>query len=38
MTIPAGPFKGKEGTITNANDKRVQLVLEELGCVITLIR
>jgi transcription antitermination factor NusG len=38
MTIPAGPFKGKEGTITNANDKRVQLVLEELGCVITLTR
>lgn len=36
MTIPAGPFKGKEGTVTNANDKRVQLVLEELGCVITL--
>ncbi len=38
MTIPAGPFKGKEGTITNANDKKVQLVLEELGCVITLTR
>ena len=38
MTIPAGPFKGKEGTITSANDKRVQLVLQELGCVITLTR
>jgi transcription antitermination factor NusG len=38
MTIPAGPFKGKEGTITRANDKRVQLVLQELGYVITLTR
>lgn len=38
MTIPAGPFIGKEGTVTAANSKQVQLVLHELGCVITLTR
>lgn len=38
MTIPAGPFKGKEGTVASANTKQVQLILHELGCIITLTR
>jgi len=38
MTIPAGPFKGKEGTVASANTKQVQFILHELGCIITLTR
>lgn len=36
LSIPIGPFKGREGTIEQVNKKSIRLVLKELGIVITL--
>jgi transcriptional antiterminator RfaH len=36
LTIPSGPFKGKEGVVTVAQGNKIQLILKELGCMITL--
>ena len=36
LTIPSGPFKGKEGVVTVAEGNKIQLILKELGCMITL--
>lgn len=36
INISSGPFKGKEGTIKQVGKNRMQLVLKELGMLITL--
>ncbi|MDD3723323.1 MAG: UpxY family transcription antiterminator [Lutibacter sp.] len=36
ISIPEGPFKGKEGIIKQVGKNRLQLVLKELGMLITL--
>ncbi len=36
INIPVGPFKGKEGTIKEVKKNKIQLVLKELGVLITL--
>jgi transcriptional antiterminator RfaH len=38
ISIPEGPFKGKEGTIKQVKKNKLQLVLKELGMLITLTR
>ncbi|WP_249684772.1 UpxY family transcription antiterminator [Flavobacterium sp. CYK-55] len=38
ISIPAGPFQGKEGMIRQLNKNSLQLVLSELGVLITLHR
>jgi transcriptional antiterminator RfaH len=38
INIPSGPFKGKEGTIKEVKKNKLQLVLKELGMLITLTR
>ena len=38
LNIAAGPFKGKEGVVKNINKNNLQLVLKELGVVVTLIK
>ena len=38
INIPEGPFKGKEGTIKQVSKNKLQLVLKELGMLITLTR
>lgn len=36
LPIPSGPFKGKEGIIKQINKNSLQLILTELGVLITL--
>lgn len=36
ISIPEGPFKGKEGMVTQLSKNKLQLVLSELGMLITL--
>jgi len=36
LQIPSGPFQGKEGIVKNIKKNKVQLVLKELGVLITL--
>ena len=36
LNIPIGPFKGKEGIVKHINKNSLQLVLKELGVLITL--
>lgn len=36
LPIPTGPFQGKEGIIKQINKNRLQLILKELGVLITL--
>jgi transcription antitermination factor NusG len=38
INIPEGPFKGKEATIKEVKKNKLQLVLKELGMLITLTR
>ena len=38
ISIPIGPFKGREGTIKEVKKNKIQLVLKELGMLITLTR
>jgi transcription antitermination factor NusG len=38
ITIPDGPFKGQIGKVQTINNNKVQIVLQRLGCVITLVR
>ena len=38
INIATGPFKGKEGTIKEVKKNKLQLVLKELGMLITLTR
>lgn len=38
LPIPSGPFQGKEGTIRQISKNSLQLVLTELGVLITLHR
>ena len=38
INIPEGPFKGKEGVIKEVKKNKIQLVLKELGMLITLTR
>jgi transcription antitermination factor NusG len=36
LPIPSGPFQGKEGIIKQINKHSLQLILKELGVLITL--
>ena len=36
LNIPSGPFQGKEGVVKHINKNSLQLVLKELGVLITL--
>lgn len=38
LPIPSGPFQGKEGVIKHINKNSLQLILSELGVLITLNR
>lgn len=38
ITIPNGPFKGQNGTVQTVNNNKVQIVLPQLGFVITLVK
>ena len=36
LNIPSGPFQGKEGVVKHINKNSLQLILKELGFLITL--
>ena len=36
LTIPTGPFQGKEGVVSQIGKNKIRLVLKELGVVITI--
>jgi len=36
LNIPSGPFQGKEGVVKHINKNSLQLILKELGVLITL--
>lgn len=36
ITISKGPFKGKEGTVSQVDKNKIKLVLKELGIIITI--
>jgi transcriptional antiterminator RfaH len=38
LTIPKGPFQGKEGVVTQVEKNKIRLVLKELGVLITISR
>lgn len=38
ITIPSGPFQGQTGTVQTVNSNKVQIVLPQLGFVITLVK
>jgi transcription antitermination factor NusG len=38
ITIPKGPFQGKEGVVTQVKKNNIRLVLKELGILITIAR
>jgi len=38
VNIPSGPFQGKEGIVKQINKNSLQLILKELGVLITLVK
>jgi transcriptional antiterminator RfaH len=38
VPVPSGPFQGKEGKINKINKNSLQLILTEVGVLITLVR
>lgn len=38
LTIPKGPFQGKEGIVSEVEKNKIRLVLKELGVLITISR
>ena len=38
LTIPKGPFQGKEGIVAQVEKRKIRLVLKELGVLITITR
>ena len=38
LTIPKGPFQGKEGIVSQVEKRKIRLVLKELGVLITITR
>jgi transcription antitermination factor NusG len=38
ITIPSGPFEGQKGTVQTVKSNKLQIVLPQLGFVITLVK
>ena len=38
IEVPHGPFKGQAGVVKNISNQKVQIVLTQLGCIITFIK
>jgi transcriptional antiterminator RfaH len=38
IEVPHGPFKGQAGIVKNISNQKVQIVLTQLGCIITFIK
>ena len=38
LTIPKGPFQGKEGEVLQVEKNKIRLVLKELGVLVTISR
>ncbi|AWA28653.1 antitermination protein NusG [Flavobacterium magnum] len=36
ISIPHGPFRGKQGTVSQVNKNSVKIILEEMGIMVTL--